>query len=239
MQLELTGTIAPAQHVVKYKEVVFASAFKDETIYQGEPSAKIDEAWEDLYSQSPSLPPYSSSHVLTDTLFADFGISKINREDAMKLPNRTSALPGDEEHYIVELDVFHQLHCLNRIRKALSPDYYNLTSLDDQSEEAEAEKMHIRTIPHRSSYPYSFSISLANQKQIGHCIEHIRQGMVCNADISTVYWTWSPTRKATLADARITHTCRDFDAIKEWALENRLEKEWNNGVYVEGNPVHE
>ncbi|KAF2788874.1 hypothetical protein K505DRAFT_393733 [Melanomma pulvis-pyrius CBS 109.77] len=186
---------SPAQHVVKYKEVVFASAFQDETIYQGEPSAKLDELWEDLYN---------------------FGISKINREDAMKLPNKTSALPGDEEHYITELDVFHQLHCLNRLRKALSPDYYNLTFVDDQSEEAETERMHIR-----------------------HCIEHIRQGIVCNADISTVYWAWSPARNATLADARITHTCRDFDAIKNWALENRLEKDWDSGVYVKGNPVHE
>jgi hypothetical protein len=32
----------------------------------------------------------------------------------MQLPNRTAPIPGDEDHYIVGLDVFHQLHCLVR-----------------------------------------------------------------------------------------------------------------------------
>lgn len=43
------------------------------------------------------------------------GISLIGREDAAKLPNKTVIFPHDpERRYIVELDVFHQLHCLVR-----------------------------------------------------------------------------------------------------------------------------
>lgn len=44
--------------------------------------------------------------------FLDFGISKISKSEAKLLPNKTSAIPGDEENYIVSLSVFHQLHCL-------------------------------------------------------------------------------------------------------------------------------
>lgn len=32
--------------------------------------------------------------------------------DAVQLANRTVPLPGDPDHYVVILDVFHQLHCL-------------------------------------------------------------------------------------------------------------------------------
>lgn len=40
------------------------------------------------------------------------GVSRITKEEASKLVNQTYRLPGDEEHYVVHLDVFHQLHCL-------------------------------------------------------------------------------------------------------------------------------
>ena len=40
------------------------------------------------------------------------GISKISKDQAAKLPNKTHAIPGDEGYYIAELDVFHNLHCL-------------------------------------------------------------------------------------------------------------------------------
>lgn len=41
------------------------------------------------------------------------GISKITLEEARPLKNRTVPI-DDEGHYIVTLDVFHQLHCLVR-----------------------------------------------------------------------------------------------------------------------------
>ena len=40
------------------------------------------------------------------------GISKISKDQAAKLPNKTHAIPGDEGYYIAELGVFHNLHCL-------------------------------------------------------------------------------------------------------------------------------
>lgn len=40
------------------------------------------------------------------------GISRITKEEASRLVNYTYRLPGDEDHYVIQLDVFHQLHCL-------------------------------------------------------------------------------------------------------------------------------
>lgn len=34
------------------------------------------------------------------------GISRITKDEAARLPNKTHAIPGDDGHYIAELDVF-------------------------------------------------------------------------------------------------------------------------------------
>lgn len=52
------------------------------------------------------------------------GIVKVNTEEASNLPNSTAELPHESGFYVVEIDAFHQLHCLNYIRKALYPDRY-------------------------------------------------------------------------------------------------------------------
>ena len=138
------------------------------------------------------------------TSLPEVGISWINPDEASLLPNATSRIPGTPDHYIIGLDVFHQLHCLNKIRKALSSDYYGADAL-----------MHV-----------------------SHCMEHLRQAVMCNVDISTVFWTWSEVKKKALADARVTHTCRDFGAVKEWAEGRRIEGRFDDNLFVEGGPVH-
>ena len=35
-------------------------------------------------------------------------------------------MPGDDNGYVIGLDVFHQLHCLNHLRKILYPDRYRI-----------------------------------------------------------------------------------------------------------------
>jgi hypothetical protein len=42
----------------------------------------------------------------------DIGISQITQEEADKLEDKTSPIAGHEDFYYIELDVFHQLHCL-------------------------------------------------------------------------------------------------------------------------------
>lgn len=40
------------------------------------------------------------------------GVSRVPKAIADRLVNSTYRIPGDEQHYVVQLDVFHQLHCL-------------------------------------------------------------------------------------------------------------------------------
>jgi len=45
--------------------------------------------------------------------------SKITAAEAMKLESKTLTVPGQPNDYLIQLEVFHQLHCLNSIRQAL------------------------------------------------------------------------------------------------------------------------
>ncbi|KAJ3819934.1 hypothetical protein F5880DRAFT_1488868, partial [Lentinula raphanica] len=98
---------APAQDAVQYEIRYFNGSFgSDITNYQGTPTPEIDKNWEDLYM---------------------YGVTQIPASEANKLFDKTVPIPGDESNYIVTLEVFHQLHCLNLLRKSLYPDYYSTT----------------------------------------------------------------------------------------------------------------
>lgn len=84
------------------------------------PTDDLDKRWEDLYdcmlSRALGIP-------VADADIQTVGISSIPRWQADKLENKTEAIPGTED-YLIELDMFHQLHCLDMVRKALYPDRY-------------------------------------------------------------------------------------------------------------------
>lgn len=54
-----------------------------------------------------SIDPPEANYLLTLV-----GVSRITKDEALNLVNQTYRLPGDEDHFVVHLDVFHQLHCL-------------------------------------------------------------------------------------------------------------------------------
>jgi hypothetical protein len=51
------------------------------------------------------------------------GISIISAQEAAQLKIPTLPIPGTDQ-YLIELDVFHQIHCLNMIRKVFHPERY-------------------------------------------------------------------------------------------------------------------
>jgi len=123
--------------------------------------------------------------------------------------NETSAIPGNENHHIIMLDVFHQLHCLvsstlspwmpctranlvtqNILRKGLSPDYYHDEKMD--------------------------------YEHYMHCIDSIRQSLMCSVDITPIVFKWHEELGMLWHDENVLHTCRDFDGVMKWALENKL-----------------
>lgn len=176
---------SPAQDALEYETRVFHESFgKDISIYQQPPSPEVDKAWDELYN---------------------FGVTKIPKSIASNLVNKTYRIPGDEEHYVIELDVFHELHCLNMLRKALYPEYYPPIKVF-----ASPTENHLFGVMHR-----------------GHCIESIRQSLMCSVDISPIVWQWVDRVQEVRVVGNIIHTCRSFDKVRDWALKRRLTHELN------------
>ncbi|KAJ7485876.1 hypothetical protein FB451DRAFT_995635, partial [Mycena latifolia] len=166
---------APALDVVEHEVQVFyqdTGGLDDFSPFHLPSSHELDQMWSNLYSN---------------------GISRITREEAARLPNKTHAIPGDDGHYassllcsrqnIAELDVFHSLHCLNKIRMAVCSLYE----------------------------------VMVHPKPTLHCVDHIRQSIMCHGDTSVLVWQWDDSFNRSGIQGNIARTCRQFDKLQDWA----------------------
>ncbi|KAJ5993017.1 hypothetical protein N7451_008741 [Penicillium sp. IBT 35674x] len=143
--------------------------------YVGKPSPEIDQAWEDLVTGKEFL--------------------ATEEEVQIQWPGDVSEL-WDEDHggYVISLDVFRTLGCLDLLRRGLSPSYYNLTYDENTS-------------------------SIMNR-----CIETIRQSIMCAADLTPSPSRYNPGLGHSYIDTANHHTCRDFDRLHRWVHERAVGK---------------
>jgi hypothetical protein len=105
---------------------------------------------------------YIRRRQLPDTDGKTVALSTIPREQAERLPNYTSPVPNHEDQYIIQLDVFHQLHCL--VSSQSKPYVWNLgiqrTHMRQPSKRTPSDKRsHPSTFPiGKRSYPTNGSL---------------------------------------------------------------------------------
>ncbi|KAF9893744.1 hypothetical protein FE257_009914 [Aspergillus nanangensis] len=188
---------SPAQDFVSYNTKVFHSGFgTDTTRYMGPPTEANRQAWRGLYQG---------------------GIVKIPMEQAAQLPVKTVPLPNNPGYYVVGIDVFHQLHCLNQIRLKLwgiNHDHKPRTHRSTEQKQPDDEEDGRQGMEH-----------------LDHCVDSIRQSLMCSSDISVIIWQWHEPSQSVRPHANITHTCRDFEAIRNWAWSRRAPN-WNQSIHV-------
>ncbi|KAK8915307.1 hypothetical protein VCV18_010853 [Metarhizium anisopliae] len=51
---------------------------------------------------------------------------------------------------------------------------------------------------------------------IDHCIDSLRQSLMCAGDMTLIKTFWIEKRHRMMADFDNIHMCRDFDALKRW-----------------------
>lgn len=85
-----------------------------------------------------------------------------------------------------------------------------------------------------SSIPMPEHLSMIH---MDHCIDQLRQSLACSSDVTPIPYVWYPQYNSTLPQTGITHTCRNFDAIRDWAREHES-KTFDSDVRVE-NPFGE
>ncbi|KAF8202776.1 hypothetical protein K438DRAFT_1670970 [Mycena galopus ATCC 62051] len=176
---------SPAQDAVEYGVTSYLITGED-PLFHRKPSPQLDAAWDGLYN---------------------FGVSQIPKSQAQLLPNKTHPIPQDEGNYIIELDVFHNLHCLNMIRKTLHSDYYS-------------KQEHLMELPH-----------------LDHCVDWIRQSLMCAGDTSVVVWQWDPMQQITTFQGSVAHTCRNFEKLREWGQKHKIQTSYDKNVRIEDDIV--
>ncbi|KAK5996325.1 hypothetical protein PT974_03080 [Cladobotryum mycophilum] len=149
-------------------------------------------------------------------LYDEVSISKLSKAQAELLPNKTYPFVEDDGYYIAELAVFHQLHCVNAIRIALAKDYYKNVFEAFEFDDIEG------------SY---------GRRHISHCLDTLREAIMCASDISVINWQWNSEANKALGHGDVVHSCRSFDRIREWAVDKMAVVDFNDEVQITDDPV--
>lgn len=79
--------------------------------------------------------------------------------------------------------------------------------------------------------------ALENLDHLEHCYEQLRQSLQCHSDLATIYWEWVPEHKRAYGNLATTHTCKNFEKVKDWAREHNLHGDFDMEAEVEGAPI--
>ncbi|RFU24740.1 hypothetical protein B7463_g11598, partial [Scytalidium lignicola] len=184
-----TKLYSPAQDALEYKITKFESSiYGGETEYQGPLTEYNNRLWKQTYS-------HMNTH--------------ITEEEAKQLPNKTMPEPPYEgSGYLIVLNVFHDLHCIDSLRLGL---YY---FLDDQWNSTYNP---YTLFEHPDDALWAKGGRDLSIMHLDHCIDALRQSTQCNGDITPNVYQWSEKWGEVRAWATIVHECRNFDNIVDWA----------------------
>lgn len=157
---------------------------KDTTsIWRMPPSAQVDAAWNHISMEESEL----------------IAVTKEEVEKSGKNASLTIQIPLDwhqgRDNYLAQVEVFHNIHCLDELRKEMWSDhYYKGQEADD-----------------------------VRRTHKAHCLHMILQTLMCSADVGIIThnWIynelWPGEEKIRLGpDFNIQKQCRNFDSLLDW-----------------------
>ncbi|KAG8413392.1 hypothetical protein J3458_012961 [Metarhizium acridum] len=78
---------------------------------------------------------------------------------------------------------------------------------------------------------FALDHELMGIEHLEHCYDAPRQSLMCMVDINPLPWQWTEKEQQSKEVARVAHTCRDLDAVCEWARERTIFY-FHRSVYV-------
>jgi len=174
-------------------------------LYFDKPSPAIDAAWAELLQyEYPAI-------TLEEMALNPFLSYNVN--------NDKHPVTGK---YHFALDVFHNLHCLNAVRKELDKDYYGAHHHGHVGRNVEKDHEAHATHQHQQGQN---AWDAAQRDHINHCMNHIRQSLQCRPDLSPAamhVFQDLDGSKYFLGNAE-RHTCYDWESIMRWAATRKVE----------------
>ncbi|KAF5554259.1 hypothetical protein FMEXI_2080 [Fusarium mexicanum] len=155
------------------------------------PDPQVDEAWEDL-------------EIIRVFPITETEVRRLGKDPELlvKFPQEYGL--GDNA-YMAQIDMFHQIHCLNLLRHLAWAEY---------SRNGTAKK------------PFSD----LHWIHVSHCTDILMQNLMCNGNLDIITFNWVETQSNPFPDFAVNHQCRDFDAIYEWQDKHSVPKEWGRNI---------
>ncbi|KAF2206317.1 hypothetical protein CERZMDRAFT_28061, partial [Cercospora zeae-maydis SCOH1-5] len=179
--VRMTSSYSPLLEAVEYYDYQFEAELGAENVFKGHPRPELDEAWERV----------GRIHLLP--------LEEKYREELNKTHSGILYPPEQGGGVMVEIEVFHQLHCINYLRQVIYADYYSRPE----------------------NLPMSFQVSdKMFFNHIDHCVDYLRQSIMCYGDATSVTSNWVLTHHSPHPDFNTMHKCRNFDKLLEWAEEH-------------------
>jgi hypothetical protein len=157
------------------------------SIYRQDPSPAVDAAWGRI---------------------ANVRTAAISRDDVVKLgkdPSIAAKYPPSfgfgPDAFIAEIDVFHQIHCLDALRREIFFDHYYASRFPD-GKPSELHKQHT-----------------------SHCIYILLQNLMCSASVDVITHRWLDVQKHPFPDFNIQKKCRNFEDVLAWQEKNVVDDE--------------
>lgn len=80
-----------------------------------------------------------------------------------------------------------------------------------------------RSSHRRVAHPTHFSLLVQGEVAANnikdHCVEDIRQALMCQADTSIITYNWRPNSRRPWPNFSVDRTCVDWDALDSWAAQ--------------------
>jgi hypothetical protein len=61
------------------------------------------------------------------------------------------------------------------------------------------------------------------REHLNHCVEALREGIMCHGDTSVVTLRWGHKQPVPLANWTMPHVCKRWDDVSEWASKNYVQ----------------
>lgn len=74
-------------------------------------------------------------------------------------------------------------------------------------------------------------------EHLEHCYDALRQSLMCSADVTPLPWQWVEAEHEAKEVARVAHTCRDFEAVRRWGMDNAV-VDFDRHTYVPDDLQH-
>ena len=100
------------------------------------------------------------------------------------------------------------------IKQNLHREYYH-SEWDDH--ERQRQKRHISKFA-----PYPTQSSFHNNFEQVHCIEFLREAIMCKADVSIMTFRWVDAIDIPVSSLWSSHECVKWETVEEWANDRRL-----------------